>query len=209
MFYHVAAYRQLPVASVPLIVSVPSGNFGNLTAGLFAKRIGLPVAMFVASTNANDVVPEYLRLGEFHPRPAIQTYFNAMDVGNPNNFPRLLDLCRNRLENVRNEIWGHAATDEETLHEMKAMCDRYRYVSDPHTAVGIHGWEAYRKEHPEDSQGLVLATAHPAKFADIVEKAIGQAPPLPERLARHLNQPKLSQQMSNDYPAFKQFLLAH
>ena len=94
MFYHVAAYRQLPVASVPLIVSVPSGNFGNLTAGIFAKRIGLPVARFIASTNANDVVPEYLRTGEFRPRPAQQTYSNAMDVGSPNNFPRLLDLCR-------------------------------------------------------------------------------------------------------------------
>jgi len=115
MFYHVAAYRQLPVASVPLIVSVPSGNFGNLTAGIFAKRIGLPVAKYVASTNANDVVPQYLRSGEFHPRAAQATFSNAMDVGNPNNFPRLLDLCRNRLEYVQKEIWGHSATDEETL----------------------------------------------------------------------------------------------
>src|SRR6202171_5973081 len=95
MFYHVAAYRQLPVASVPLIVSVPSGNFGNLTAGIFAKRIGLPVARFIASTNANDVVPEYLHTGEFRPRPAKATVSNSMDVGNPNNFPRLLDLCPN------------------------------------------------------------------------------------------------------------------
>ncbi len=89
MFYHVAAYRQLPVASVPLIVSVPSGNFGNLTAGIFAKRIGLPVARFIAATNANDVVPRYLLSGDFQPRPAQATYSNAMDVGNPNNFPRL------------------------------------------------------------------------------------------------------------------------
>src|SRR6202795_5054849 len=121
MFYHVAAYRQLPVASVPLIVSVPSGNFGNLTAGLFSKRIGLPVAMYIASTNANDAVPEYLRSGEYHPRPAVATYSNAMDVGNPNNFPRLLDLCRNRLENVQREIWGHSANDEDTLKEMRML----------------------------------------------------------------------------------------
>src|ERR1700733_6611091 len=118
MFYHVAAYRQLPAASVPLIVSVPSGNFGNLTAGIFAKRMGLPVARFVASTNANHVVPEYLRSGEFHPRPAEQTLSNAMDVGSPNNFPRLLDLCRNRLEYLRREIWGHGASDEEKLATM-------------------------------------------------------------------------------------------
>jgi len=209
MFYHVAAYRQLPVASVPLIVSVPSGNFGNLTAGIFAKRIGLPVAKFVASTNANDVVPEYLRSGKFHPRPATPTYSNAMDVGNPNNFPRLLDLCRNRLEYVQKEIWGHRATDEETLQEMKAIHHRFGYIADPHTAVGILGWEAYKLEHPEPAQGLVLATAHPAKFADVVRKAIDIAPPLPERLAAYLKRDKLSVPLSSDYDGLKQFLLAH
>jgi threonine synthase len=208
MFYHVAAYRQLPVASVPLIVSVPSGNFGNLTAGIFAKRLGLPVAKYVASTNANDVVPEYLRTGEFHPRAAQATYSNAMDVGNPNNFPRLLDLCRNRLEYVQKEIWGHGATDEETLAAMKMLHDRFGYIADPHTAVGVLGWEAYRREHPEPAQGLVLATAHPAKFADVVNKAIGTAPPLPERLAAYLKRDKLSLPISSSYDEFKQFLLA-
>ena len=209
MFYHVAAYRQLPVASVPLIVSVPSGNFGNLTAGIFAKRVGLPVARFIAATNSNDVVPQYLLSGNYCPRAAIATYSNAMDVGNPNNFPRLLDLCRNRIEYVRKEIWGHGVSDEETLEEMHAVWDRYRYVSDPHTAVGIRAWEAYRKEHAEPSQGLVLATAHPAKFADIVQKGIGSAPPLPERLARYLPRMKLSRPMTTRYDDFKQFLLAH
>jgi threonine synthase len=209
MFYHVAAYRQLPVASVPLIVSVPSGNFGNLTAGIFAKRIGLPVARFVASTNANDVVPEYLRTGEFHPRSAKPTFSNAMDVGSPNNFPRLLDLCRNRLEYVRREIWGHGATDEETLATMKSLHERFGYLADPHTAVGVLGWEAYRRAHTEPAQGLVLATAHPAKFADIVARAIGAAPPLPDRLAAYLQRPKLSRPISSNYDDFKQFLLAH
>jgi len=209
MFYHVAAYRQLPVASVPLIVSVPSGNFGNLTAGIFAKRIGLPVAKFVASTNANDVVPEYLKSGKFQPRPAKATYSNAMDVGDPNNFPRLMDLCRNRLEYVQREIWGHAASDEETIREMRAVWERYRYIADPHTAVGILGWEAYRKEHPGPAQGLVLATAHPAKFADVVQRAIGQAPPLPDRLASHLRKPKQSRPISNAYSDLREFLSEH
>src|SRR5713226_5986859 len=209
MFYHVAAYRQLPVASVPLIVSVPSGNFGNLTAGIFAKRIGLPVAKYVASTNANDVVPEYLRTGEYHPRGATATHSNAMDVGNPNNFPRLLDLCRNRLEYVRREIWGHSATDDETLAEMKAIWEKFHYIADPHTAVGVLGWEAYRREHPEPAQGLVLATAHPAKFADVVKKAIGSAPPLPGRLAACLKREKLSLPMTINYEDFKQFLMSH
>jgi threonine synthase len=207
MFYHVAAYRQLPVASVPLIVSVPSGNFGNLTAGIFAKRIGLPVAKYVASTNANDVVPEYLRTGEFHPRAAQATYSNAMDVGNPNNFPRLLDLCRNRLEYVQKEIWGHGATDEETLAAMKMLHDRFGYIADPHTAVGVLGWEAYKRKHPELAQGLVLATAHPAKFADVVMKAVGTAPPLPDRLAAYLKRDKLALPISSSYDEFKQFLL--
>ncbi len=207
MFYHVAAYRQLPVASVPLIVSVPSGNFGNLTAGIFAKRIGLPVAKYVASTNANDVVPEYLRTGEFHPRAAQPTYSNAMDVGNPNNFPRLLDLCRNRLEYVQKEIWGHGATDDKTLAAMKMLHDKFGYIADPHTAVGVLGWEAYKSQHPEPAQGLVLATAHPAKFADVVTKAIGTAPPLPDRLAAYLKRDKLSLPISNSYDDFKQFLL--
>jgi threonine synthase len=208
MFYHVAAYRQLPVASTPLVVSVPSGNFGNLTAGIFAKRIGLPVAKFIAATNSNDVVPRYLSSGQYQPRPAQATFSNAMDVGDPNNFPRLLDLCRGRLEHVRREVWGHGADDRETLAEMKAVWDRYRYIADPHTAVGILGWEAYRREHPEPSQGLVLATAHPAKFAEIVEKAIGSAPPLPDRLAAYLKKAKLSVPMSGDYEDLKRFLLA-
>jgi len=208
MFYHVAAYRQLPVASTPLVVAVPSGNFGNLTAGLFAKRIGLPVAKFIAATNANDVVPQYLRSGDFCPRPALPTYSNAMDVGNPNNFPRLLDLCRGKLEYVRKEIWGHGASDEETLEEMKSVWERYRYIADPHTAVGLLAWEAYKREHPDPAQGLVLATAHAAKFADIVVKAIGSAPPLPDRLAAHLEKPKLSLPISNSYGDFKGFLFS-
>jgi len=208
MFYHVAAYRQLPVPSVPLVVSVPSGNFGNLTAGILAKRIGLPVEIFVASTNANDVVPEYLRSGEFRPRPALQTLSNAMDVGNPNNFPRLLDLCGGRIEYVRREIWGHAANDEQTLCAMKRIHDCFGYIADPHTAVGVLGWEAYQHEHSEPAQGIVLATAHAAKFADVVKSAVGTAPPLPERLAVCLQRDKLSLPMSAKYEDFKQFLLA-
>ena len=169
----------------------------------------MPVARFIASTNANDIVPQYLRTGEFHPRQATPTYSNAMDVGSPNNFPRLLDLCRNRLELLQREIWGHSATDDETLAAMKSIHERFHYIADPHTAVGILGWEAYRREHPEPAQGLVLATAHPAKFADVVARAIGAAPLLPERLAAHLRLPKLSLSMSAQYDDFKQFLLGN
>ena len=173
------------------------------------RRIGLPVAKFIAATNANDVVPQYLLSGKYQPRTAQATCSNAMDVGNPNNFPRLLDLCRGRLEYVQREIWGHAASDEETLAEMRTVWEKYRYIADPHTAVGILGWEAYRKEHSEPAQGLVLATAHPAKFADVVTKAISTAPPLPDRLTAYLKRPKLSLPISSSYDDFKLFLMAH
>ncbi len=161
----------------------------------------------MASTNANDAVPEYLRSGEFAPHAAVATLSNAMDVGNPNNFPRLLDLCRNRLEYVQKEIWGHGATDAETLAAMKMVYEKFGYIADPHTAVGILGWEAYRKAHPEPAQGLVLATAHPAKFAEVVTRAIGVAPQLPARLAAYLKLEKLSVPMANSYEEFREFLL--
>jgi threonine synthase len=206
MFYYVSGCCQLPVTSVPLVVSVPSGNFGNLTAGIFAKRIGLLVARFVASTNVNDVVPEYLQNGKFRPRASTSTYSNAMDVGNPSNFARLLDLCGGRLENVQKEVWGHRATDDETLGAMKSVHERFGYIADPHTAVGILGWEAYKREHSDPAQGLVLATAHPAKFADVVMKAIGTKPPLPDRLAAYLKREKLSVPISSSYDDFRQFL---
>jgi threonine synthase len=131
-----------------------------------------------------------------------------MDVGNPNNFPRLLDLCRGRVEYVKREIWGHAVSDDETLAEMKSLYERFGYIADPHTAVGMLGWEAYKRERSDPAQGLVLATAHPAKFAEVVKRAIGIAPQLPDRLAAYLKLEKLSLPMSSDYQDFKQFLLA-
>src|SRR5260370_27997598 len=130
-----------------------------------------------------------------------------MDVGNPNNFPRLLDLCRNRLEYLQKEIWSHSATDDETLAAMKMLHDKFGYIADPHTAVGVLGWEAYKNQHPEPAQGLVLATAHPSKFAEDVKKAIGTALPLPHRLAAYLKRANLSAPMSTNYDDSKQFLL--
>ena len=132
-----------------------------------------------------------------------------MDVGNPNNFPRLLDLCEGRIENVRREVWGHAATDSETLAAMKSLHERFGYVADPHTAVGVLGWEAYKLEHAEPAQSFVLATAHPAKFPDVVLAALGSAPSLPDRLAGYVQRNKLSLPMSSNYDDFKQFLLAN
>jgi threonine synthase len=207
MLYYVSAFCQLPTGA-PLIISVPSGNFGNLTAGVFAKRVGVPIAKFIAATNTNDVVPKYLESGEFHPLPAKVTYSNAMDVGNPSNLARLLDLCGGSVEGLRREISAYSANDEETLHQMKSTWGRCHYLLDPHTAVGVVGWEAYRRQHPESARGLVLATAHPAKFAAVVEKATGEAPPLPERLGRYLERKKLSVSMSSSFEDLKALLLA-
>jgi len=206
MLYYITAFGQLPDA--PLVVSVPSGNFGNLTAGLFAKRIGIPIVKFVAATNANDVVPRLLATGEFQARPAQRTYSNAMDVGNPSNLARLLDLCERNVATLRCEISAYSASDEQTLREMRSTQERYGYLLDPHSAVGLLGWRAYQREHTGPTRGVVLATAHPAKFAEVVEKAVGQSPLLPERLTKYLERTKLSVPISADYDHFKSFLLS-
>ena len=207
MLYYVSAFCQLPEPP-PWIVSVPSGNLGNLTAGMFAKRIGIPIARFIAATNANDVVPKYLASGEFHPQPAKVTVSNAMDVGNPSNLVRLLDLCGGDVEGLRSEISAYSASDEETLLEMKSTWERAHYLLDPHTAAGVLGWEVYKREHAQPSQGVVLATAHPAKFAAVVKRAIGEAPSLPERLKNYLSRAKLSVPVGSSYEDLQAFLLA-
>ena len=208
MFYYFAAFTQLRDAATPVVFSVPSGNFGNLTGGLFAKRIGLPVAQFIAATNANDVVPKFLRTGNLIPRASQHTLSNAMDVGNPSNFARIVDLYGNNLQAIRHDIWGCGFSDEETLNAMRELLQRHQYLPDPHTAVGVLGWESFVKQHSAPAQGIVLATAHPAKFAETVERAVGTRPEMPERLAVSLNRPKQSIPFPNRFPAFQEFLLS-
>ncbi len=206
-FYYFAALAQLGPAEPAIVISVPSGNCGNLTAGLMAKRVGLPVSQFIAATNINDVVPEFLRSGTFHPRPSQQTLSNAMDVGNPSNFARLADLYENDIAALRRDLWGCGFTDDETLRAMQSVHERFGYLADPHTAVGILGFETFLRQHNAPYQGIVLATAHPAKFADAVSRATGVAPPLPERLAACLAKPKQSRLLANNFEELKDFLL--
>ncbi len=184
IFYYWHAWAQLPETPAPaeLIVSVPSGNFGNLTAGLMAKRLGVPVSRFVAATNVNDVVPEYLAGGEFRPRPSVATISNAMDVGNPSNFARILALYAGDAERLRADVAGSRHTDEETRAAIREVYGTYGYVLDPHGAVGYLGLREALRDRPE-ATGIFLATAHPAKFADVVEPLVGCPVPLPERLA--------------------------
>jgi threonine synthase len=208
MFYYFSACSQLRDTAAPLVFSVPSGNLGNLTAGLFAKCVGLPVSQFIAATNTNDVVPEFLRSGKLIPRASRRTISNAMDVGNPSNFARIIDLYDNDLQAIRRDICGCSFSDEETLRVMHDVEQRQGYLLDPHTAVGVLGWESFVKQNQASAQGIVLATAHPAKFAETVARATGLRPEMPERLASFLDRPKQSIPFPNRFSALQEFLLS-
>ena len=206
-FYYFYSYAQLKDTEKPVVFSVPSGNFGNLTAGLLAKKMGLPVAKFIAATNVNDVVPEYLKSGEFKPRLSQKTYSNAMDVGNPSNFARMLALYEHSVENIREDVWGIGNTDEETLTAIKEVFERHNYLIDPHTAVGYLGLKKYLKENPQSANGIILSTAHPAKFIDCLEQAVDTEIEMPQRLKEYLDKEKNSVLLENNFEKLKEFLL--
>ncbi len=204
-FYYFIAYSQLQKSKLPVIFCVPSGNFGNLTAGLIAKRMGLPVEKFIAATNVNDVVPEYLASGKFSPRSSRQTISNAMDVGNPSNFARMLDLYQHDLKLMQQDIAGHHFTDEETRRTMKEVYRQHDYLLDPHGAVGFTAIQKYLAHH--QATGIFIETAHPAKFIDVVEEVIGEKIEMPARLAVCVSKPKQSVVMENSYGDLQDFLL--
>ncbi|MEZ4897677.1 MAG: threonine synthase, partial [Saprospiraceae bacterium] len=162
-FYYFEALRQMSPGVRPVFV-VPSGNFGNLVAGIMAQRMGLPASHFVAATNINDIVPSYLKDGLFRPKPSRETLSNAMDVGNPSNFRRLESLYGSTWNTIKSHVSGYAYTDEETLDGIKQVFQKYNYLLDPHGAVGYLAADQYNREHQEDQPLIVLETAHPAKF---------------------------------------------
>ncbi|NNM53834.1 MAG: threonine synthase [Spirochaetales bacterium] len=184
-FYYVWAFAQLKDRlEEELFFCVPSGNFGNLTAGVYAWKWGLPVTGFVAATNANDVVPQYLETGIYQPRPSVLTYSNAMDVGSPSNFERLEAVFQKNWNLMRAMIFGQTVTDAETLSTIREVYQDHNMFLCPHTAVGYQAAQRFREENRLDhAQLCVLATAHPAKFLDIVERATGKTPELPPGLA--------------------------
>ncbi len=206
-FYYFYAYARRLHREKPVVFSVPSGNFGNLTAGLFAKRIGLPVARFVAATNINDVVPEYLREGILTTRPSVHTVSNAMDVGSPSNFARMMDLYDNDIEAVRCDIAGYAFTDRETKAAIARVSREAGYVLDPHGAVGYLGLKKFLTDSKLDVNGIFLETAHPAKFREVVEEALGSSVSLPDTLARFAKGTKRTVPTSADYQDFKKLLV--
>jgi threonine synthase len=191
-----------------LVVSVPSGNFGNLTAGLIAKRIGLPVDRFVAATNVNDVVPEYLRTGEYKPRASVKTVANAMDVGAPSNFERMRAMYGESFEALRCDIIGAAFNDDKVVAEIGDVWRRHHYLLDPHGAIAWLGLHEALAAEQDGCHGVFLATAHPAKFREVVEPAIGRTIPLPPALAEAIKRPRHSERLPVDYLVLKKLLLA-
>ncbi len=207
-FYYFEAYKQIKNKSKPIVFTVPSGNFGNLTAGLFAKKMGLPIAHFVAATNINDVVPEYLESGIYTPRPSSPTISNAMDVGAPSNFARMLDLYCSSKNVMTDEIAGYRFTDEETRQGIKEVFDKYNYIIDPHGAVGYLANKAFLKENPT-MQGIILETAHPSKFIGEVEDTLKTKVDIPERLAILKDKEKEATSIGIEFNPFKSWIMGN
>ena len=203
-FYYFYAWSRLKDKN-DVVFSVPSGNFGNLTAGLIAKRTGLPINHLIASTNINDIVPEYLRTNKFTPRPSRSTISNAMDVGNPSNFTRMLDLYHNDFEKLKTDISGFEFSDTETQVAMRDVFAQTNYVLDPHGAVGYLGLKKYLSIN-KNSTGVFLETAHPAKFLEVVEKTLNKTVQLPERLKEFVKGNKKSIRCQNAFLEFKSAL---
>ena len=206
-FYYFNAYAQLRRQGKAdgMVVCVPSGNFGNICAGLFAKRMGLPIKHFIAANNANDVFYQYLQTGIYTPQPSIQTIANAMDVGDPSNFARIYDLYGKDWKAIRTDISGATYTDEQIADTMRQVFKTTGYVCDPH---GACGFRALSERLRDGETGVFLETAHPAKFKQTVDNILGSDIEIPAKLQAFMNGKKQSVAMSSDFKAFKQFLLS-
>jgi threonine synthase len=205
-FYYFYAYAQLKKAGKAgnLVMCVPSGNFGNITAGLFAKRMGLPVKRFIAANNRNDIFLQYLQTGEYKPRPSVSTIANAMDVGDPSNFARVLDLFGGSHDAIVSEISGVSYNDLQIAETLKACYSKTGYLLDPH---GACGYRALKEGLADNETGIFLETAHPAKFLETVEKIIGEKVNIPLKLQEFMKGEKKSLHLSKDFDTFKNYLL--
>ncbi|MBT8316213.1 MAG: threonine synthase [Lutibacter sp.] len=204
MFYFFFAYKQLKNKNRDVVFSIPSGNFGNICAGMMAQQLGLPVKQFIASTNVNDIVPNYLKTGIYNPKPSKQTISNAMDVGDPSNFVRILEIYKNDISKLKKHLSSYSFTDDETREAMKYLKENYNYIADPHGAVGYLGLKTYLTKN--NAQGIFLETAHPVKFLDVVEPVIKETIELPAQIKEVIDKEKVSIKISN-YEELKEFLL--
>ncbi len=205
-FYYFHAYAQLAKQGKTdnVVFCVPSGNFGNITAGLIAKRMGLPVKRFIAANNSNDIFYEYLQTGEYNPRLSVQTIANAMDVGDPSNFVRVLDLYDHSLEKIKTDISGEWYNDDSIRKTLKQTYIDTGYLLDPH---GACGYQALKDQLKPDETGVFLETAHPAKFLETVESIIGEKIAIPEKLQEFMKGEKKSIGMGKSFDEFKHLLL--
>lgn len=205
-FYYFYAYAQLKKAGKAenVVFSVPSGNFGNLTAGLIAKKMGLPVKRFIAANNSNNIFFQYLESGDYNPRPSIQTIANAMDVGDPSNFARILDLYNDSLPETKKDISGKWYSDSEIEKTVKETFEKTGYLLDPH---GACGYKALKDELGNEETGILLETAHPAKFKEIIEKILGISVEIPLSLQKFMKGKRNNVELTKEYNHFRKLLL--
>ena len=206
-FYYFFAWKQWSGKTNPPVIAVPSGNFGNICAGILAYTSGLPVKHFIAACNANNTVPEFLQTDNYQPKKAVATISNAMDVGNPSNFVRILELFHQQLGDLKKVFSSYSISDDATKAAIKEVYSTYHYLPDPHGAVGYIALQKYLEEHPAE-KGMFLETAHPVKFYDVVEPIINEKVPVPASVAAILNSKKHAVKMGTAYQEFKEYLLA-
>lgn len=205
-FYYFFAYKQWADKNNPPVISVPSGNFGNICAGILAKASGLPVQHFIAACNANDTVLHFFQTNHYEPKQAVATISNAMDVGNPSNFVRILQIFDQQVSHLKDQVSAYSISDDETKATLKKVYDECNYLLDPHGAVGYYALEDYLKQHPSQ-KGIVVETAHPVKFFDVVEPVINSTVPIPATIQEQLKLEKKSLLMENNPEALRDFLL--
>jgi threonine synthase len=205
-FYYLFAYKQWADKNHPPVISVPSGNFGNICAGILAHLSGLPVQHFIAACNANDVVTEFLSTEKYQTKKAVATISNAMDVGDPSNFIRILELLHHEFSGLRNLMSSYSVSDNETRETLKNVFDNEHYLADPHGAVAYFALKEYLQQHPGQA-GMFLETAHPVKFYYVVEPVIGEVIPIPELLKPLMEKEKKSILMEADFQQLSEFLI--
>ena len=205
LLYFIFTYKQIHKKHEDIVFSVPSGNFGNVCAGMMAQQLGLPIHHFIASNNENNVVTEFLKTQLYKPKPSVQTISNAMDVGNPSNFIRIQEIYNNNFETLSRNLSSYSFSDAETKIAMKELYKKYNYVSDPHGAVGYLGCKQHLKKNP-NSHCVFLETAHPTKFLDVVEDVIKEKQELPNQIKSVVDKTKVSHEISS-YDELKRFLL--
>lgn len=205
MFYFLFAYKQLKSKNKEIVFSVPSGNFGNICAGMVAQKLGMPVNHFVASTNVNDTVPQFMESQKYEPKPSTATISNAMDVGDPSNFIRIRHLYKDNFDLLKQNLSSYSFTDIETKRAMLKIYMENGYVTDPHGAVGYLGLKKFRENHP-NTYGIFLETAHPVKFLDVVEETLGKSLEIPSQIQKVMDKKKKSIKIST-YQEVKDYLL--